>query len=204
MNRILAVAVAVAVAVVAARPPAAVAEGLKIGVVNMARVMEAFPDTQAADETLERQKAEYEQERKLLLEDYRRLREEADAAAKDAANRAWSAEERTKKETAAEVKAAEAEDQRRKLRETDEFKQKQLTDQMVRMRRRILTRLQEIVGGYAKEQGYTLVLDAGEGLATLPPVIYHDDALDITEAVLKLIAAPAPTGGPTNGVPRAP
>ena len=47
---------------------------------------------------------------------------------------------------------------------------------------------------YAKEKGFTLVLDGTEGVTVLPAVIYADDALDITDAILSITAPEAEAG----------
>jgi len=174
---------------------------LKIGVVDMARVMDTFPETKAAEAQLEKQKAEFEKERKDMLEEYRKLREEYEAAVKDAENPAWSEAERKKKSAAAEGKLSAMDDKRQMVRETSDLRQKQLQDQTLRMRQRILEKLRHAVSEYAEMHGYTMVLDGAAGVASLPPVIYRQDALDITEDVLKVTAPGEAQGNSATNKP---
>jgi outer membrane protein len=174
---------------------------LKIGVVDMARVMDTFPETKTAEAQLDKQKAEFEKERKDLLEDYRKLRESYEAAVKDADNPAWSDAERKKKTAAAEEKLSAVEDKRQMLRETSDLRQKQLQDQTLRLRQRILEKLRAAVSEYAESNGFTLVLDGAAGTASLPPVIYRKSALDITDEIVKITAPEEARGNSATNKP---
>lgn len=175
----------------------------KIGVVDMARIMDAYPDTKAAEVSLDKQKADFEKERKDMLEEFRALRDQYEEARKEAENPAWSEPERKKKAEAAQAKLALLDDKRQLAREKSELAQKQLSDQTLRMRQRILEKLRQIVSEYAEKNGYTLVLDGAVGVTSLPPVIYRQDALDITDAILKIIAPEPPADKDTTDKPAA-
>jgi Skp family chaperone for outer membrane proteins len=154
----------------------------------MARIVNTYPETIEADAAIEKQVDEFEKERKDLIEVYRDLKNEFEEARKDASNPIWSDAEREKKEEALEAKLLEIRDQDRKIRETSEFRQKQIADQRLRMRERIVTKLNEIISAFAEKHGYDLILDRSEGLTMLPAVVYRTDSLDITEDILKLTA----------------
>ncbi len=188
----------------AAGASAASAAELKIGVVDMAKVMDAYPETQRAEATLQTLRDDLEKERKDLLEKRQTLRTDYEAASKEAANRAWSDAERQRKEAVAEEKLELLRGHEQNIRETLELRQRQVSDQMMRMRQRILARLQERIGEYARANGFDLVLDGAEGGgATLPAVIYRADRFDITEAILKTTAMDA-AEAPAEGAAKAP
>lgn len=160
---------------------------LKVGIVDMARVFNDYPETKTADEAIEKQVQEFESERKQMVEDFQKLKEEFDVARKDAANKAWSDEVRKEKEAQLEVKYNSLRDQEQKIRETEDFRKKQIADQRARLRERILEKLQLVLADYAKQKGLTLVLDRSETSASrVPAVLYSAADMDITADILKL------------------
>lgn len=160
---------------------------LKVGIVDMARVFNEYPETKVADAAIEKQVQEFEGERKQMVEDFQKLKEEFDTARKDAANKAWSDEVRKEKETRLEAKYNGIRDQQQKISETDDFRKKQIADQRSRLRERILGKLQLVLADYAKQKGLTLVLDRSETSASrVPAVLYSADDMDITADILKL------------------
>lgn len=164
---------------------------LTVGIVDMARVFNEYPETRTADEAINKEVADYEVERKQMLEDFQKRRDEFDAARKDAANKAWSDEVRAGKEKALEPLYNALRDQEQKIRETATFREKQINEQRVRMRQRILAKLQDIVAGFAKGKRLALVLDKSEtSPSRVPAVIYSEDSMDITADILKITASP--------------
>jgi len=165
------------------------AEDMKIAVVDMAQVMNTYPETQAADSQLEDQVAEFEEEQKDLLEEFNVLKKEFDEARQEAANRALSDAAREEKRQHAESKLMSLRDHERKIQETMEFRRKQINDQRIRMRERIVSKLHGIVAEYAEKKGYSLVLDSAEtSKLSRKPVVYCVDSLDITEDILDITA----------------
>lgn len=164
---------------------------LTVGIVDMARVFNEYPETRTADEAINKEVADYEVERKQMLEDFQKRRDEFDAARKDAANKAWSDEVRAGKEKALEPLYNALRDQEQKIRETATFREKQINEQRARMRQRILAKLQDIVAGFAKGKRLALVLDKSEtSPSRVPAVIYSEDSMDITADILKITASP--------------
>jgi Skp family chaperone for outer membrane proteins len=170
-------------------------EPLSIAVVDMAKVMNSFPETQEADASIDEQIEDFEEERKELLETYRTLKEEFEALKKDAASPMWSESERTKKAEAASDKLAELRDHEKKIVETTDFRKKQIEDQRSRLRRRIIEKLHKIVADFATEKGFDLVLDASKGVSMLPAVIYGAEELDITEQIMAITVPEGPAEG---------
>jgi Skp family chaperone for outer membrane proteins len=162
---------------------------LSIAVVDMARVMNTYPETVAADAQLEDRIKEFETEQKDLLEEYSKLREEFETLRKEASNRALSEAAQEEKRQLAETKIMALKDHERKIQETSEFRRKQINEHRLRMRERIVSKLRGIVGEYAEKKGYRLVLDSAESSSTTrKPVVYRADSFDITEEILKMTA----------------
>ena len=80
-----------------------------------------------------------------------------------------------------------------KIRDRMTQRQKEINDQKVRMQRRIVGKLREVIGKYAAEKGYAMVLDsAGMSISGVESVVYSRENMDITEDVLKVVNAGAP------------
>ena len=161
----------------------------KIAVVDMARLIRAHPETKSNSSMLEKQIEEFELERKEMLAERGKLVKALEEARKEARNRALSEKAREKELEFAEEKLAALRRYEQKIRETAGLRQKQIADQKVRMRRRIVAKLRKIVKGYAEEHGFVLVLDSsGLGMNAVETVVYNLERIDITDSILSTIA----------------
>ena len=176
-----------------ADPGSARCADVKIAVVDMGRVMKAFPETVSADALLEKDVEAYEAERDQLIEAFNELKNEFAELRKEATDKALSESGRDKKKELAEQKLLELREHERKIRETSEFRQKQIADRRLRMSKRIVGKLHETVAGYARDKGYTLVLDSSEkGLSQVSAVVYNVEHMDITEDIIKIAIPDVP------------
>lgn len=147
-----------------AAPGLTLAEGLKIGVVNALKVLEAAPQAEAARKQLEKEFAGRDRE---LSAQMKAIKAKQDKLEKDGA--VMSQDEVQKLQNEIMIK-------RRDLkRDQDEFRDD------VNMRRnqefgKIQKKIVQTIQAVAKEQGYDLVL--GDG------VIYANDKVDITKLVI--------------------
>jgi outer membrane protein len=162
--------------------------GSKIGVVDVARVMRAHPDTAAADALLEKQLREFELEQDELLRRGKALKDAYESAHDEATDPALSEKGRAEKENAAIETRRAFRLFEKEYVETVRERQKQLTDQEHRMRRRIIDKVEALVADVAREGGYELVLDAeGRAVNGNRFVLFHSAPLDITDAVIARI-----------------
>jgi outer membrane protein len=161
---------------------------VKIGVVDMARLVKAHPDTPSADALLEKQLEEFQAEQKDMEDEFDKLKKAFDEARKEAGNKALSEEAREEKMQAAEEKLTAVRDYDRKVRETMGARQKQLSEQSLRMRKRIVEKIQEAVREYAAGKGFTVMLDsAALSVSGVEILLYASDKIDVTEDLLKVI-----------------
>jgi Skp family chaperone for outer membrane proteins len=73
----------------------------------------------------------------------------------------------------------------RTMRENTSTRQKELTSQELRMRKRIVSDISKIVEKIAKKKKLELVLDStGVGIGGYAPVIYYTEKYDITDDVI--------------------
>lgn len=186
------VLVSVGVSVVLAVSQALCAES-KIVVVDMGKVMKSFNETKSAEALLEKQIEEFEAEQKDMLAERDKVRKEFESARESARDKALSDKERETKMDVAEQKLNVLRESEMKIRDRMSMRQKEISDQKVRMQRRIVGKLKEIISKHASEKGYTVVLDsAGIGISGVDSVVYSKENIDITADVVKLINVGVP------------
>jgi Skp family chaperone for outer membrane proteins len=171
--------------------------GGKIGVVDVARVMRAHPDTAEADALLEKQLREFELEQEELLRRGAALKEAYETARDEAADPALSDEGRARREDAALEKRRALRLFEKEYVDTVRERQKQLTDQEHRMRGRIIDKVEALVEAAARADGYALVLDAASrAMSGNRLVLFHSAPMEITDNVIARIGQDAATAGP--------
>lgn len=155
-----------------------------IGVVDMEKLVKVHPRTAADRKVLETYVEDFEVEReervkalKALSEEFERLR----AAAEDLSLSEKAVQE---KRQLAQVKFEEMRESERELREIAAQRQKELTSQELRMRKRVVADIKKVVETVADEQSLDIIMDAGSaGASGYSAVVYADNAMDITDAV---------------------
>jgi outer membrane protein len=169
------------------------AQDLKIGIVDMTRVFAEYYKTKDAENQVNDGKAMAKKELdernvryKELIEKYSELV----AAIKDPG---ISEELRATKQKEAQDVAAEARSLEREKQEFAERRQRQLLEQVDRMRKAIVEEIQELVGQMSKEGNYDLVFDkSGLGTRGIPFLLHSKDAVDFSEDVITKLNANAP------------
>src|SRR3989339_532804 len=174
----------------------------KIVVVDMAKVMKAYSETKTAEALLEKQIEEFEAEQKDMMAERDKVRKEFESARESARDKALNEKERENKMDVAEAKLNTLRDCEMKIRERMNQRQKEIADQKMRMQRRIVGRLREIIGKYSSEKGYTLVLDSSSmGISGVESVVYSKDGIEVTEEVLKIINIGVPEKAEKSELP---
>ncbi len=143
------------------------ANDLKVGVVDIARVLEESPQAAAARDNLQK---EFSPREKKLIEKQKKIRDKEEQLARDGAIMSKSERDRVERE----IISLKREFQR----DQDEFR-----DDLNFKRNEILEGLQrKLIGSirnYAKAKGFDLLLAEG--------VVYTSDTLNVTEDVLSAI-----------------
>ena len=156
--------------------------------VDMNKLFDGFYKTKVADGKLKERADEFNDERKGIVDDAKKLEDEFNALREDAQNTALSSEVREQKRNQAEDKLIEIREYESKLRRFDESRKKQLDDQSRRMRKDIVEEIRTAIQTYARGQGVSAVLDSsGQSLNGVEQVLYTDGKVDITEGVLDLL-----------------
>jgi Skp family chaperone for outer membrane proteins len=160
----------------------------KIAVVDMSRVMKEYSETKSAEALLQKQIEEIEAEQKEMMGERDKLRKDFESARESAKDKALSDKERESKMDVAEMRLNALRDCEIKIRDTVNQRQKQIADQKMRMQRRIVSKLREIVSKYAANKHISLVMDsAGISISGVEAVVYNEAGLDITEEILKIV-----------------
>jgi outer membrane protein len=184
-NYLLAAAVA---AVLLAGPLCGIAAEQKFAFVDMERLFNEFYKTKLADAKLKDRADEFNDERKALVDEMKKLEEAFNAARDEAQNTALSDDAREEKRNAAEEKLVEIRENEGKLRRFDESRRKQLDDQSRRMRKDIVVEIRAAVETYSRTQGLSAVIDSsGQSLNGVEMLLYVDTKVDVTDAVVEIL-----------------
>ena len=169
------------------------AQSVTVAVVDLEELVRLHPNTVSDKKLLEQTLKEYKAEGDDLQQKLEKLQDEFEKARREAADPVLSdkargvAEEQTLKKREALVMAE------RQARETMQMRQKQLSEQELRMLKRTTGEIREAVEKYAAANRILLVLPA-------TAVISRDKALDITDPIMKKLNIVRPT---TNDAPAA-
>lgn len=188
MNRSRWLVCSVTLLIAAACLPAEAQQERRIVFVDLDQVFSEFYKTKLADTQLQEQASDFSEERKTLVTEYEELNERFDAAREAAQDVALSEEARNQKRNEAEELLIEIRDFESRIERFDRTRRGQLEDQGRRMRTRIVEEIREELTRYAETQGYHAVVDSsGRSLNDVALVLYVDQRIDITEAVIELL-----------------
>ncbi len=169
--------------------PGLAADG-KTAVVDIERLIKLHPRTKEDRAVLEKYVTDYEAEREELLATMKKLSGEFDELRRESGDAALSEKAREEKREVAKLKLEELKELDQKIRETASNRQKELTSQELRMRKRVVAEIKEVIGGVAVKKGYEFVLASEDAAITgYSSVLYYPAKSDITEDVLKAITA---------------
>lgn len=156
--------------------------------VNLDKVFDEFYKTKLADAQLKEQADQYREERTKMVDDFKKQQDEFKTARDEAQDTALSEEARNARRAIAEEKLVELREAEGKIRRFEESRRRQLDEQTRRVRTKLVDEIKETLSGYAKEQGFTAVIDAsGENLNGVSTILYYDPKSDITDALIELL-----------------
>lgn len=160
----------------------------KVAFIDLDKAFNELDKTKEAHAKVEATKEEFREEIEKMNEELRTLLEEQDAIAEEALDPALSEEIRKARREEGEVKAVEISEFRSKKNAASEARRKQLQNQLLRMRQDIIDDLVLAAQDYARDEGYTMVMDlSGMSINQVPLILYHDPKFDITDAVIAIV-----------------
>jgi Skp family chaperone for outer membrane proteins len=176
--------------------------GGRIVTVDLNRVFNEYYKTPASSAKLKETAETYNKEQDDLLASYRKLSDDLAKLQEDIEKPEYTDDVRAQKrklvkDKLEEIKAKEAEIQNYRRSHTELLQQA-----TARMRSGIVKEIQEVIAKEARDLGYLYVFDkSGTTLNGLPSIVYSQDALDITDDIIKVLnknapKLPAPTVAP--------
>lgn len=166
----------------------------KLAVLNMKTVFDGYWKTIQSDGTIKERQKEFETERKKMADDYERLNAEYREAEKTARDPLLSADEQKKRKEAANNKLLEIREIEQSVRGFEANFDRQIKDQIRRMRENIFRDIREQVDGRAKAAGYNLVVNTAAESVDVPVFMYVAGLPDLTQEVLTELNRNAPPG----------
>jgi outer membrane protein len=180
---------------------------IKIGTVDMGYLFTNYWKTKQAQTSIDDRRAQLAKDDKSMQDDLKKVTEEYQQLLQQANDQAISADERARRQQAADDKLKQLQERRTALEQYERGAATTLNDQKLRMREKILDAIQSTVASVAKAGGYTLVLDkAAQAISSTPVLAYSTPEIDLTAEVLKQLNAGAPidTAGAASPVVSSP
>jgi outer membrane protein len=200
MNKFIASLLAVAAFAGASASSAVAQPAPKIVIVDMAKLLEAHPETEEQNAKLKGDEAKANEELEKLNKEGQDLVNQLKEFEENGKNPALSAEAKEKLQTEMRAKIEEIQ---RKQNEVQSFRgntQRSLQQRIQNFRKVMFEKISVTVAEVAKKKNATLVLDkSGFSHIGISPIIYSDAAYDITEEVQKALGGKAPAAA-TDGV----
>ena len=151
----------------------------RIGTIDLRKVFDDYYKTKAADANLKEKAGELDKERKNLMDQYSKLRDDYKKSLDGANDQAVSADEREKRKKGAESKILEIKELEQTIDQFDRQSRTTLEEQQRRMRDNILKEIQSVITTKAKAANYSMVLDtASESFNKTPILLYTNGEND--------------------------
>ena len=195
MKSLIRISLLCAALVAFAAPSAVQAQGMKVGIVDMKRVFAEYYKTKDAEKKVNDGKAAAKKELDERNAKYKQLLGEYQELAKLIRDPAISEELRETKKKEAQDIAAEAKSLEREMAEFRARREKQLQEQVIRMRKGILEEIRLVVEEKSKTDGYDLVFDkSGLGMNGVPFLLHSKNAIDFSNEIIADLNKDAPAG----------
>jgi len=173
----------------------------RIGTVDLQKIFSKYWKREQAEAALKERGAEMDKDYKALMDDYNKTKDDYGKLLAAANDQTVTAEERDKRETAAESKLLEIKTAENTVQTFARNAQEQIESQKKRMRDTILQEIRTAITAKAKSQAFTIVIDVtGETALGTPFVLYTSGENDMTDDILKQLnaAAPPPSAAPAD------
>jgi outer membrane protein len=169
------------------------AQSIKVATVDMNRLFEEYHKTPVKRAELEGTKDAFQKELDGMVRDMQTRQDEL-AKLRDELDRPeFSAEVRDQKRKELQDKLAEFKKRDNDLQDYRRSHSRILETKTLDMRKELIKEITVVITATAAEAGYTLVFDkSGNSMNMIPTVVFAQDALDVTETILKKLNANKP------------
>jgi outer membrane protein len=176
----------------------------KIATVDLRKLFDGYYKTKLAQAEIQERKLQLEKDDKSMLDDFKKANDGYQQLLAQANDQAISADERDRRKQSANDKLKQLQDRKTTIDQYERSAQSTLSEQLQRMRDKVLVDIQAAVSDRAKAGGYSIVLDsAAQSTAATAIMVYHGSENDLTDEVLKQLNAGAPidTSAPAVTIP---
>ena len=179
---------------------------MKVGTIDMQKVFTAYYKTHDAEDKLKEAQKAYKDELDQRMDAYKKnldainkLNEEMNKPELSGASKDQKAQERDSK--IAETKGLEKE-----ISDFRATRERQIQDQLKRMRDGIVEEIMKVVNDQVKTQNYDIVFDRSGFSANniVPVLLYARDNYDFSESVITKLNANRPVAAPSPGASQRP
>lgn len=169
----------------------------RIATVDLRKVFENYWKTKQADVALKDRAADIEKDHKVMIEEWKKAKDEYQTLLTEASSQTFSLEERDKRKKSAEEKLKQVKESEDAIGQYERQARTTLDEQRKRMRDKLVEEIRATLKGKASTAGYTLVFDtAAEGASGTPIVLYSNSENDLTDSLLSQLNAGAPAETP--------
>lgn len=179
-------------ALIAALPIVAFAQGsLKIGTVDMQRAFKEYNKTKDAENRINDAKTAAKKEYDERAEAYKKALDEINNLNKQLESPALSADKKTQAAKERDDKIANIKNMEREISDFRQTRERQLQEQLMRMREGIVKEITEVVMEKVKANNFDLVFDrSGTSLNGVPVLLFSHDNVDFTNDVITVLNKP--------------
>jgi outer membrane protein len=179
-------------ALIAALPIVAFAQGsLKIGTVDMQRAFKEYNKTKDAENKINDAKTAAKKEYDERAEAYKKALDEINNLNKQLESPALSADKKTQAAKERDDKIANIKNMEREISDFRQTRERQLQEQLMRMREGIVKEITEVVMEKVKANNFDLVFDrSGTSLNGVPVLMFSHDNADFTNDVIAVLNRP--------------
>jgi outer membrane protein len=179
---------------------------LKIGTIDMQKVFTSYYKTHDAEDKLKEAQKAYKDELDQRMDDYKKnldvinkLNEEMNKPELSGAAKDQKAQER-------DAKISETKGLEKEISDFRQQREKQIQDQLKRMRDGIVDEIMKVVDDQVKAQNYDIVFDRSGFSANniVPVLLYSKDSYDFSDSVITKLNANRPLGTASPAVQQKP
>ncbi|HEX4708256.1 MAG TPA: OmpH family outer membrane protein [Candidatus Udaeobacter sp.] len=179
-------------ALIAALPIVAFAQGsLKIGTVDMQRAFKEYNKTKDAENKINDAKTAAKKEYDERAEAYKKALDEINNLNKQLESPALSQDKKTAAAKERDDKIANIKNMEREISDFRQTRERQLQEQLMRMREGIVKEITEVVMEKVKANNFDLVFDrSGTSLNGVPVLMFSHDNADFTNDIIAVLNKP--------------
>lgn len=168
---------------------------MKVGTIDMQKVFTAYYKTQDAQAKLQEAQKAYKQELDQRLEDYKANLDMINKLNDELSKPALTGESNDQKTQERDAKITETKGLEKEIADFRQTREKQIQDQLKRMRDGIVVEIMAVINDQVKTANYDMVFDKS-GFSSnniVPVVLYARDSYDFSDPVITKLNAARPT-----------